>query len=116
MPMNTFLNPARDISSHSSASSARFMDASVMKPIFGDVRPRQPMISLRSRLARLRWPMKLSSTMNTMSLQPRRRSASSSCTTCAGSLVRGTRPFITTMSQNSQLNGQPRENCTGIVT
>ena len=31
-------------------------------------------------------------------------------------VVRGTRPFITTMSQNSQLNGQPRENCTGNVT
>ncbi len=29
--------------------------------------------------------------------------------TRAGVLVRGTRPFITTMSQNSQLNGQPRE-------
>ena len=31
-------------------------------------------------------------------------------------LVAGHAPFITTMSQNSQSNGQPRENCTDIVT
>ena len=48
--------------------------------------------------------------------QPESRNASSSRTSCAGSFVRGTRPFITTMSQNSQSNGQPRENWTGIVT
>jgi len=116
MPRNTFLKPACTISSHSSASSARFTEASVKKPIAGWVRARQPTSSRSSSLLRLRLPMKLSSTMNTMSRQPRSRRASSSRTTCAGSLVRGTRPFITTMSQNSQLNGQPRENCTGMAT
>ncbi len=54
--------------------------------------------------------------MNTMSFHPRRASASSSAINCAGVFVRGTRPFITMMSQNSQSNGQPRENCTAIVT
>src|SRR5512146_1336011 len=38
MPMNTFLNPARAMSSHSSVSSARFMDASVRNPIVGAAR------------------------------------------------------------------------------
>ena len=45
--------------------------------------------------------MKLSSTMKTISFQPRTRSASSSAINCAGGLVRGTRPFMTMMSQNS---------------
>ena len=80
------------------------------------VRLRQSISACSSSRARLRLPMKLSSVMNTMSRQPWRRSASSSRTICAGVLVRGTRPFMTTMSQNSQLNGQPRENCTGMAT
>ena len=61
-------------------------------------------------------PMKLSSTTKTMSCHPRRRRSSSSATSWAGDLVRGTRPFMTMMSQNSQSNGQPRENWTDIVT
>ena len=39
--------------------------------------------------------------------------ASSSATTCSGLFTRGTRPNSSTMSQNSQWNGQPREYCSG---
>ena len=38
------------------------------------------------------------------------RSASSSAMTCALVLIRGLRPNVTMMSQNSHWNGQPREN------
>ena len=92
------------------------MDASVRNPMRGRVRRRHSINSRSSALVRCLLPMKLSSTMKTMSFQPRRHSASSSAITCAGVLVRGTRPFITMMSQNSQSNGQPRENCTDMVT
>ena len=80
------------------------------------MRSRQAIIAWSSARVRLLWPMKLSSTTKTMSFHPRRRSASSSPMNCSGDLVRGTRPFITMMSQNSQSNGQPRENCAAIVT
>ena len=62
------------------------------------------------------FPMKLSSTTNTMLFQPSARSASSSATNCGGAFKRGNRPFITIMSQNSQSNGQPLENWAAIVT
>ena len=38
--------------------------------------------------------------------------ASSSANTWAEVLIRGRRPKVTMMSQNSHENGQPRENCT----
>jgi len=53
--------------------------------------------------------MKLSSTMKTSPRYPSLRSASSSARTCAGCFTRGTRPKISMMSQNSHMNGQPRE-------
>ena len=117
MPTNTLVKPASTINAHNSASSARFTDASVRNPISGPRAPRAmpPFRAASARVRRLS-PMKLSSTMKTISFQPRTRSASSSAINCAGDLVRGTRPFMTMMSQNSQLNGQPRENCAGIVT
>ena len=116
MPTKTFLKPAATISAHSSGSSARFTDASVRKPILVRVRCRHSIKACSSALVRVLLPMKLSSTMNTMSFHPRWRSASSSAINCGGVFVRGVRPFITMMSQNSQSKGQPRENCTDIVT
>ena len=82
----------------------------------GCTRSRQAINSRSSALVRALSPMKLSSTMNTMSFQPFSRSPSSSAMSWAGVLVRGTRPFMTMMSQNSQSYGQPRENCTAMVT
>ena len=41
---------------------------------------------------------------------PWARSASSSAMICALVLIRGRRPKVTMMSQNSHWNGQPREN------
>ena len=78
------------------------------------VRRRQSSMAARSSFTRRRLPMKLSSTRNTSPFQPARRRASSSSITRPGALVRGTRPFMATMSQNSQLNGHPRENCTDM--
>ncbi len=54
--------------------------------------------------------MKLSSTI-IAEKKPALRISSSSAITCAAFFVRGTRPKITMMSQNSHWNGQPRENC-----
>ena len=54
-------------------------------------------------------PIRLSSTTKTMSI-PWARIASSSAITWAEVLMRGRRPKVTMMSQNSHWNGQPREN------
>ena len=55
-------------------------------------------------------PIRLSSTTKTI-LNPACRKASSSAKTCSLALRRGRRPKVTMMSQNSQVNGQPREIC-----
>src|SRR3984893_12137735 len=60
-------------------------------------------------------PIRLSSTMKTASTPPKLRSASSSAIIWGIVLSRGRRPKVKMMSQNSQVNGQPRENCTGAV-
>lgn len=62
----------------------------------------------------LRFPTKLSSTMNTDPRHPSRYRCSNSFRTWCVVLVRGTRPKSSMTSQNSQLKGQPREYCTGI--
>ena len=54
-------------------------------------------------------PMKLSSTTKIF-FAPSAWIASTSASTWATDLVRGRRPYITMMSQNSQLKGQPRAN------
>jgi hypothetical protein len=58
--------------------------------------------------------MKLSSTKKTSPAKPVFLIASSSAITCPPDLVRGFRPYMTMMSQNSQVNGQPREYCSDI--
>ena len=63
--------------------------------------------SFRKRLL----PMKLSSTKNTDPRQPSLVKWSNSVITCAVVLVRGRWPNMEVMLQNSQSNGQPRENC-----
>ena len=72
MPTKTFLNPASTISAHNSGSSARFTDASVRNPMPGRVRRRHSINSRSSAFVRCLLPMKLSSTMKTMSFHPRR--------------------------------------------
>jgi hypothetical protein len=62
-----------------------------------------------SALASLLLPMKLSSTTK-MLATPSAWMASTSASTWATDFVRGRRPYMTMMSQNSQLNGQPRAN------
>lgn len=79
------------------------------KPIAGWLRARQPTSSRSSSLLRLRLSMKLSSTMNTMSRQPRSRRASSSRTTCAGALVRGT-PYGASTLTGADGSRLPSEN------
>ena len=59
-------------------------------------------------------PMKLSSTKNTSPRKPVLQIASSSAMICSEVLVRGLRPYMTMMSQNSQENGHPRENCSAM--
>ena len=44
----------------------------------------------------------------------RRYNRSNSASICSGVLVRGTRPYSLVISQNSQSNGHPRENCSSI--
>ena len=56
-------------------------------------------------------PIRLSSTMKTMSVFWARR-ASSSAIIWAEVLSRGRWPKLIGISQNSHLKGQPRENCT----
>ena len=56
-------------------------------------------------------PMKLSSAKKTFPV-PRLCQASSSLSTCVTGLKRTLRPYMTMMSQNSQVNGQPRVHCT----
>ena len=55
--------------------------------------------------------MKLSSAKNT-SGTPCACQASTSRSTCSIGLKRILRPYMTMMSQNSQVNGQPRVHCT----
>ena len=59
-------------------------------------------------------PMKLSSTTK-MLCTPSRWISCTSAMTWATVFVRGLRPYMTMMSQNSQLNGQPRANWIVIV-
>jgi len=59
--------------------------------------------------------MKLSSTKKTLPRKPVARMASSSAWTCSAVLVRGLRPNTTMMSQNSHVNGQPREYCSDML-
>jgi hypothetical protein len=69
----------------------------------------QAMRAASSALASFLLPMKLSSTTKML---PTSRAwiASTSARTWATDLVRGRRPYVTMMSQNSQLNGHPRAN------
>ena len=60
-------------------------------------------------MASFLFPMKLSSTTK-MFRSPRRWSSWTSAITWGADLVRGRRPYITMMSQNSHENGQPRAN------
>ena len=60
-------------------------------------------------LGELLFPMKLSSTMKTC-VAPRRWHSAISAITWSTLFARGRRPYMTMMSQNSQLNGQPRAN------
>ena len=115
MPMNTRRKPAATIRSSSSGSSARLTDASVMKSICGRRRSRHAISARSNSFTSFLLPMKLSSTKKTVPCQPAAVSASSSAIICSGVLVRGLRPFMTMMSQNSQSNGQPRENWIDIV-
>ena len=114
-PMNTFLNPAATSRSSNSGSSTRFSDASVMNGTRTFRRARQAMSARSSSFTFGLCPMKLSSTMKIVPPQPVSINASSSAIIWAGVFARGTRPYTATMSQNSQSNGQPRENCTDMV-
>ena len=55
-------------------------------------------------------PIRLSSTTKTI-CSPDLRMVSSSVSTCSLVFSRGLRPKVMMMSQNSQVNGQPREIC-----
>ena len=109
IPTNTALNPASAMAARSAGSPARSRLASVMQSNGRPCSRCQRAISARIPAARRRFPMKLSSTRKSAPRAPSPCSASSSATTCAGDFTRGTRPNTSTMSQNSQLNGQPRE-------
>ena len=91
-PRNTDLNPASFISCISSVSSARFNDASVMKSNRAPVLVRHSAIARSKSFARALLPMKLSSTINTVSRQPAVSNWFSSASTCATALVLGRRP------------------------
>ena len=70
----------------------------------------QAMISRKISFIAFLLPIRLSSTMNASCI-PAATSPSSSAMTWRAVLSRGRRPKTTMMSQNSQVNGQPREIC-----
>ena len=109
MPTKTSAKPAATIAATSSGTPARSTLASVMNWKGKPWARCQRSTAGRSWATCRRFPTKLSSTKKRAPLAPRAWSASSSATTCSGDLVRGTRPKISTMSQNSQRKGQPRE-------
>src|SRR5208283_961392 len=110
IPTKTVLNSASTIILISSSSSARLMEASV------DRENGYFLLSIHSIIAGnisffsfFLFPMKLSSTKNTPSLQPREYNLSSSAITWLLSFVLGILPKSEVMLQNSQSKGQPRE-------
>src|SRR4030043_82074 len=110
IPTNTVSNPASTIDFIKSSSSARFIDASVRNPNGYFLSFCHLIMAGRiSSFNFLLLPMKLSSTRQPGSRQPRLYRASSSAISCSLVLVRGLLPFNTIISQNSQSKGQPRE-------
>ncbi len=110
IPMKTESKPALTIRSKRSASSAKFIEASVKNT--------QPFLSLRhsiragsSRVFKYRlFPIKLSSTKKILLRQPVSYIRSSSMITCCADFSRGRWPKRTVTLQKSQLNGHPLEN------
>ena len=116
MPTNTFVKPAATINARNSASSARFTDASVRKPIFGCVRS-PPGDHLVQQLPRPGLVPDEIVVHEEHHVLPAPRPQRLQLGDHLGRRFRPRHaPFITMMSQNSQSNGHPRENCTAIVT
>ncbi len=115
MPTKIVVKFASRIRCNSSSSCAMLSVTSVIElDRVAARRAATPTSARSSSFASFLLPMKLSSTTKTLRT-PRRWIVSISAMTCATVLVRGRRPYITMMSQNSQLNGQPRANWIVIV-
>ena len=108
-PMNTHWNRARRSWSSRPGGDATLADTSA--PKVNRYRCRRWYAARKSSNSRQRgrWPIRLSSMKKTLRT-PWARSRSSSRSTWASAFARGLRPKVTMMSQNSQRNGQPREN------
>ena len=117
MPTKTFLNPARTMSSQSSGSSARLAEASVRKPIEVRVRARQSMSARSSSLGVLFVADEIIVHDEDHVFPPAKAELFEFGNQLSGGLRAGrVAVHPGDIAKNSQSKGQPRENCTDIVT